>query len=390
MIMQVSNLPLPDATAIAYSNQLKQYLQQLIDEHGGYLTFDQYMETVLYQPNLGYYTTGNQRFGQGGDFVTAVEVSPLFAQCLASQCEQILSQLSNGHILELGAGSGKMALTLLHELKSCNCLPEYYFILELSADLKNQQQKCLHDGLAIEDYKRIIWLDSLPVEKINGVILANEVVDALPVKRFIKMANGFFEQCVSMQQDQLQWHLIEADSKWHNELLNIEASLPEPLAIGYCIELPVRLVSWLPSIRECLKQGVIILSDYGYEQKDYYHLQHHDGTLICCYQHRQHQDPFFYPGLQDISTSVNFSQLAVCAHEACLSLMGYTTQAYFLIACGIDRYMATMSDTFEAQRQARILTLPSEMGERYKVIAFGSDMAIDLLGFSVMDQTQRL
>lgn len=387
-------LPLPNAEALLQSEKLITHLKALIEQQGGMIGFDAYMSAVLYEPGLGYYSAGSRKFGEEGDFVTAPEISPLFSQCLAYQCAQVLTELDSSVIMELGAGTGVMARDLLLELEKLDLLPESYFILEVSADLKQRQQTFLEKSIP-HLFDRIVWLDSLPQKPMTGVILANEILDALAVKRFKKVADSYKELKVGLDEDQFVWIEDVVEQDLETRLKQIESTLPEPFPDGYVSEVNMNTKEWLSGLENSLQGGVMLFIDYGYSAADYYHPKRIAGCLLCHYRHRVHADPFFYPGLQDITASVNFTAVAEYADELGLHVNGYTNQAYFLFGCGLEKLLAdiasldTKSHT-EITQQVKKLTMPEEMGEQFKVIALTKDCDLNLIGFSIMDQRVRL
>lgn len=387
-------LPLPDEDALQQSAQLIARIKAEMDKQDGYMGFDQYMEMVLYEPGLGYYSAGSRKFGAEGDFVTAPEISPLFAQCLANQCQQVLNELASAVILELGAGTGAMARDLLIALEKQNALPEIYYILEVSADLKQRQQTLLNDTIP-HLVERVVWLNALPEDPIRGVILGNEVIDALPVKRFIKTDKGFKELKVNYTDNQFNWLAADAEISLRQALEELEAQLTTPLPEGFVSEINTGLEHWLTALETVLEQGVMLFIDYGYSATEYYHPEKTTGSLLCHYRHRVHDDPFYHPGLQDLTSSVDFTAVAETAHNLGLHVSGYTNQTYFLFGCGLEA-LVSESDQLEqvAQlkiaQQVRMLTMPEEMGERFKVIALTKQFDQSLMGFSLMDQRVRL
>jgi SAM-dependent MidA family methyltransferase len=389
-----SVLPLPEEDALLQSEKLVARLKELIKEQGCMIGFDQYMSTVLYEPGLGYYSAGSRKFGSEGDFVTAPEISPLFSQCLAYQCAQVINELDSSVILELGAGTGVMARDLLVELEKLDLLPESYFILEVSADLKQRQKDLLNDSIP-HLIERVVWLDSLPQESFTGLILANEILDALAVKRFKKVSGVFKELKVGLDNDDFIWIEDDADEELEEALNQLEAKLPAPLPEGYVSEINRNISKWLSGLESALQRGAMLFIDYGYSASDYYHPDRIDGSLLCHYRHRVHADPFFYPGLQDITTSVNFTDIAEAADSLGLHVSGYTNQAYFLFGCGLEKLLIDIASLdikshTETTQQVRKLTMPEEMGERFNVIALTKDYDQSLIGFSIMDQRVRL
>ncbi len=389
-----SILPVPDQDALIQSEKLIERIKQALRKQGGVISFDEYMNMVLYESGLGYYSAGSRKFGSEGDFVTAPELSPIFSQCLANQCAEILNELGSGTILELGAGTGAMARDILLELEKQNSLPDNYLILEVSADLKQRQQDELKETIP-HLLERVVWLDALPKEGISGVILANEVLDALPVKRFKKLATGFKEMKVGLGVDQFVWVESDAEDKLLNSLKRIEDDLSTSFTENYISEINTQLEQWLNGLEEVLNKGVMLFIDYGYSAAEYYHPERMDGSLLCHYRHRVHADPFYYPGLQDITSSANFTAIAECADSIGLHVSGYTNQTYFLFGCGLEDLLADMNQLeIKAQtkiaQQVRVLTMPEEMGERFKVMALTKDYDNVLKGFALMDQRVRL
>jgi len=387
-------LPVPEPEAQAHSARLQDRIRAEIVRYGGQIGFDRYMELALYEPGLGYYSAGARKFGEAGDFITAPELSPLFSICLARQCQQILERLPDGVFLELGAGSGRMAADLLSALRANNALPVQYLILETSADLKQRQQQLL--AAELPDYfHRIFWLERLPDQPLNGVILANEVMDALPVRRVMEHKGELLEYMVSLRDGSFAWSTVPADPILCRHRQNIKQQLRFLWPELYTTEINLRLEPWLAGLSACLQRGVMLLIDYGYPRVEYYHPERSDGTLLCHYRHRVHTDPFLYPGLQDITASVDFTAVAEAAVAADLTVAGYTSQAYFLLANGLEKVLGSYGDTgtracLERANQAKRLTLPGEMGERYKVIALNRGLSGSWSGFSLEDQRRFL
>jgi SAM-dependent MidA family methyltransferase len=380
-------LPKPGAIAAAHSQRMQQRLQAEIANHGA-ISFARFMELALYAPGLGYYSAGAHKFGAEGDFITAPELSSLFAQCLARQCTQVLKFLKGGDILEFGAGSGKLAADVLLSLAEQEALPEHYYILEISADLRQRQQQYLAQHIP-QWSNRVIWLETLPTT-FRGVILANEVLDAMPVHRF-KIQAEIQEYFVDFEQDAFVWRLLKATNP---RLLQRLEKLDIALTAGYESELSVAIAPWLKSISAFLQQGLILLIDYGFPRHEYYHLQRDSGTLMCHYQHRAHDNPLILPGLQDITAHVDFTHIAETADELNFEVAGFTNQAHFLLSCGLMELPALTTDDpnqqWKVSQQIKILTLPSEMGELFKTMALSRDLPITLLGFTLSDLRNRL
>lgn len=384
-------LPLPAADARAVSDALLEKLHSWIEQEGGCISFDGFMAAALYEPGLGYYSNGLMPFGEQGDFVTAPESGKLFGRCLARCIASALEQLEQGVVMELGAGSGVLAVDLLGELEKLDALPERYYILERSAAMRALQERRLNRQ-APEFMRRVEWLDALPEDPISGVVFGNEVADALPVKRFRWHNGQVSELGVGRQNKQLSVCERCGD--------DVQECVQQLARIGhwegdYQSEFCPTLPAWINSLTDMLAQGLLLLIDYGYGRAEYYHPQRSMGTLMCHYRHTAHDDAFWFPGLQDITAFVDFTAIAEAATAAGMQLEGFTSQARFLVACGIDQLMAE-SDTANTRHflqlgnEAKRLMLPGEMGERFKVIGFSRELLQDVKGFGSPDLRSRL
>lgn len=388
---KASPLPPPDADAAAHSARLTGQIRGEIQSAGGALPFSRFMELALYAPGLGYYAAGARKFGQGGDFVTAPEVSDLFGRCLARQCLPVFDQ-AGAQVLELGAGSGVMALAVLRELRALGRLPERYLILEPSPDLKQRQQALLAGDAEL--MQRVQWLEQWP-QTFRGMVLANEVLDAMPVERFRVTVNGFEQSCVGWGDNGFQWSWRAAPPVLHEALVALQGDLAEPMPPGYVSELSLWLAPWLRALADCLEAGAALLIDYGYPRREYYHPQRQDGTLQCHYRQRVHNDPLVLVGLQDITAFVDFTAVAEAADAAGLEVGGFTSQAQFLIGAGLTELLAESDPSdlrahLERMREAKILMLPGEMGERFKVMGLMRGLQTPMAGFSGTDLLGRL
>ncbi len=394
--MSAARLPAPPEDAQAVSQALCAAIRKEIRSVGD-LSFARYMELALYEPGLGYYSAGSRKFGEAGDFVTAPEISPLFSRCLARQCAQVLAAIGGSEqrtILELGAGSGIMAADILSELSAMDCLPDRYLILEVSADLRDRQQARLAADMP-GYFTNIEWLVDFPATSVHGCIIANEVLDALPVERFVIADGGLQQVMVGLDGDYFCLLSREMPANLASE---VSSRLGLPLANfspGYTSEICPALGPWVASIAACLAEGMLLFTDYGYARADYYHPDRAGGTLMCNYRHRAHDEVFFWPGLQDITAWVEFSALAEAAENSELELAGFTTQAHCLLSLGLDQLVAQSvagdrKKQVELAQQVKTLTLPGEMGERFKAIAFTRGLDIDLRGFAMRDFSDRL
>jgi SAM-dependent MidA family methyltransferase len=385
-----TELPIPSDDALQHSQQLQDKIRDVITENKGSISFRHYMEMALYQQGLGYYVAGARKIGSSGDFITAPEISPLFSQCLAHQCQQILTNIDKGNVLELGAGSGIMAASILLELEKQSALPRHYYILDVSPELKQRQKETIQT-LAPHLLTRVIWLERLPTT-FKGVILGNEVLDAMPVDVFTLHKHQQFEHHVIWQDAQLVEHLNPASPELSK---SINALKLEELDTPYTSEINLNLEGWFNALSACLSHGVVLLIDYGYTAQEYYHPDRTKGTLICHYQHHVNESPLLYTGLQDITANVDFTAVAHAADKAGLTVSGFTSQAAFLAGNQLETFfMRTLEESPEKQytlaQQVRLLSLPSEMGERFKVIALSKHHSMELVGFSITDQRHRL
>ena len=377
--------PLLSAEEAAHSRALMERIAAEVHAAGGWLSFERFMALALYAPGLGYYSAGSVKLGAGGDFVTAPEVSGLFSRCIAAQCAELLAP--GGEILELGAGTGRMAEVVLRELAARGQLPARYAILEVSADLVDRQRRriaTLPAALA----ERVVWLERLPEHPFDGVILANEVLDALPCRRFAIERAEILELGVAIEDARLIEQSAPADAALTAEWTRLSAQLPAPLADGYLSEMCLRVAPWLAGIAECLARGAVLLFDYGLPRAHYYHPQRLTGTLRCHFKHRVHDDPYVNIGVQDITAWVDFTRVAEAAEACALEVAGFATQAAFLLGTGIERLIGETDDPVEHARragEARRLLLPGEMGEAFKVMALTRGFDRPLGGFALQD-----
>ena len=381
-----STLPRPDADAAAHSDRVRRVILDEISAVGGTLRFSRFMQMALYEPGLGYYSAGSMKFGPDGDFVTAPELSPLLSRCLARACAGIISQHDDAEIIEVGGGSGIMAADVLAELQNLGRLPQRYRILEISADLRERQKIRLAGKGGPCD--RVEWLADYPAEPINGVILANEVLDALACERFRITSSGPRYMAVEKVGSGFGWTTLPADEQLLEAVERIESDLEAPLPEGFESEFCPQLGAWLQGLTSSLSSGLVLFIDYGLPRRHYYHRQRSGGTLMCHYRQRAHTDPFLWPGLQDITAWVDFTAVAEAGIDAGLTLEGFTSQAAFLIGSGIATMVEevrTDRARIEAAGQVRRLTMPGEMGEKFKVMGLGKGPLQALPGLTLQD-----
>lgn len=361
-------------------------IRAAIAENDGRIGFDQFMALALYAPGAGYYANGSVKFGAAGDFVTAPEISPLFAQCVANQCAPVLAELDDPCVLEFGAGSGKMAADVLLQLEQLGCLPAAYQILELSPMLQAEQRATLERRVP-HLLERVVWLQALPEPGWQGVVLGNEVLDAMPVKRFRWHQGACQEAVVVINDDQFAFDWQAASAPLAQAVATIIEQQGE-FAEGYTSEVNLSAAPWLASIADFLERGLVLLIDYGYSAAEFYHPQRDAGTLIAHFRHQAHDQVLAMPGLQDITANVDFSALAHAGLDAGLTLAGYTTQAFFLLGNGLDGLLQSLDDDamLSATTEIKQLTLPTAMGERFKVIGFQRGLSEQpLAGFAMRD-----
>ncbi len=394
-------MPVPSAGALESSERLVELIAQEIERAGGWISFERYMALALYAPGLGYYMAGARKLGRDGDFVTAPEISGLFGRALARQLSA-LAGMGLSDVLEIGAGSGALAADILLELERLGPLPQRYLILELSPDLRDRSRATLA-ARAPHLLERVAWLNGLPLA-FTGVVIGNEVLDAMPA-RIARRAGGALEELgVSRAGDAFAWAARPAPSDLSGLARSCfpgggsssgSSSGRDPCESEYQSEFQPAACGFIRSVGSALERGVVLLFDYGFPRREYYHPQRAAGTLMCHYRHRAHDDPFFLPGLQDITVHVDFSAIARAGAEAGLELLGYAHQAQFLVNCGITDLLAeTPADDAAAYAplaaQAQKLLSPAEMGELFKVLALGRGVPGPLAGFAAGDRRHTL
>lgn len=384
-------LPLPSPEAMAHSARLIEHIRAEIDACSGRIGFDRFMELALYAPGQGYYSAGSRKLGEEGDFITAPELSPLFSRSLAHQCVTILEQVGQGFILEFGAGSGVMAADILAELERLGALPERYQILEVSAELQQRQQQTLRQRVP-NLVERVEWLTAMPEPGFRGVVLANELLDAMPVHRF-RIADDDI-RVIDVAWDEEKFIEV-ADRSAEAGLRDAVARIRDEFQLtdGYESEVGLRAMEWVRALGRFLTEGAAILIDYGFPRHEFYHPERSGGTLMCHYRHRSHSEPLILVGLQDITAHVDFTAVAERAVEAGLHVAGFSNQANFLMANGL---MEMVSGEAELQRQLELaaqvkrLIMPGEMGELFKVMALSKGLDGGIGTFTVRDERARL
>lgn len=381
------NLPLPNEEAQKSSLQLQQQIAQTITKNDNWMSFHDYMQMTLFTPNLGYYTGGSHKIGQAGDFVTAPSMSPLFGLTLAKQIEPLLAQTA-GNVYEFGAGTGELAVSLLAGI-SVNALKNYY-IIDVSPELKQRQLELIRTKQP-QHVDKVVFLECLP-EEIDGIIIGNEVLDAMPCEVIRWQDDGIKQMGVAIENNQFVWQ----ERTLQDGLLLQEAMRLNPGKFPYTSELHLNQASFIATLAQKLTRGAIIMIDYGFDEGQYYHPQRSMGTLIGHYRHHVVDDPFFWPGLMDLTCHVNFTAIAQAAVDNGLDLIGYTSQANFLFGLGITEVLqqahpdVNSKDYLQAASEMQKLVAPHEMGELFKVIAMGKDIDVDWQGFALSDWCHKL
>ncbi|MCC7097123.1 MAG: SAM-dependent methyltransferase [Thermomonas sp.] len=377
--MPSSGIPAPGPDAQAHSARLQQVIREQILAAGGRIPFWKFMELALYAPGLGYYSAGAHKFGAGGDFTTAPELSTLFSGCVADALAPVLKQLGEEAVFfELGGGSGAFAHACLEALRDLDALPACYAILEPSADLRQRQRERLQARLSPALFARVQWLDGPIEDAWSGVVFANEVIDALPASRFCLREGSVLEEWVALDGEGRFARVdVPADAMLAASVRQLESCLPQPLAEGYRSEVLVQLPYWVQAVVGGLERGALLFVDYGYARGEYYLPERDDGTLRAFRQHRVGNAVYDWPGLQDITASVDFTALAEAGVGAGFEFAGYCSQASFLIGnrlqerlLAADAQAADEATRHGLRQQVKRLTLPSEMGERFQAMGF--------------------
>jgi len=381
-------MPTAPQNEIDLSEQLKTKIIQFIHSNQGWMSFDRFMDFALYDPELGYYTGALRKFGEKGDFVTASEISNFFAKTLCIQFKEIFQSVSRS-IIEIGAGSGQFALQVIQSLSSDHENINHYFILEISPSLRKQQYELLTKNLPSHLFSKIQWIDEIPKEY-EGIIFCNEFLDALPVELIKKDSGMYYQKGIGIENDLLVWKEKPIDDISNYEEIDLK-NLPD----DYVAEYPLYIKNWLKKISQSLNKGIVFIIDYGFNQREYFHEQRSQGTLMCHFKHYAHDNPLIQVGIQDITTHVNFSYVAREASKLGLNITGFISQANFLINCGILNLLETinlenralyMKSVSEVQK----LLSPSEMGDLFKVMTLEKNIDIDLLGLKQNNRITRL
>ena len=383
-----------DRLALANSLDVTCLLSEAIARQGGRITFDQFMDIAMFAPGRGYYDSVNRIFGNEGDFTTAPEISPLFGQCIAKQILQVMEHLGQTNILEFGAGSGVLAQTILTELKKHDRLPENYYIYDISPTLRKRQFSRLKDNVP-DLLDKLVWLDDIP-ENFCGIIIANEVLDTMPVHRVVFRKNRNYEETyVAIKNGKL---VLEDGPlsciELKNEMDNVMRLWPD-IKDGYRTEINLGLKQWTTKVSQMLEKGLILLIDYGFTRREYYQPLNYQGNLMCYFQHQPHGDPLLYPGIQDVTCHVDFSLVAESFRQQGLHVAGYSNQGFFLAGCGLEAMYQELDTSDEKKFINETccleqLIMPNGMGEIFKVLGLTKGIDEDLIGFSVANELDSL
>lgn len=390
---QPASLPQADELSAEHCVRVSEHIRAKIENAGGKISFAEFMHEALYAPGLGYYNAGSTKFGADGDFITAPEISSVFGRILARQTAEVLSEIDDGEILEFGAGSGKLAVDMLVTLEELHALPKAYKILEVSADLQERQKRRIQTEIP-QLADRVQWLSDLP-QDFRGVIVANEVLDALPVERFVRRESSVSQLCVSLESGSFVWAEREAPDRLASAVAAIEEEIGHALETGYTSEISLAAPLWIEALANCLQHGAAFLFDYGVSQREYFATDRVDGWLRCHFRHHAHSNPLLYAGIQDLTAWVDFSSIAGAAVASGLDLLGYQTQSQFLLGGGLEIEMQGFTELplleqLKLSGQIKTLTLPGEMGENFKCIALGRGMTTTPSTFNFADRTQTL
>lgn len=390
---QPPSLPEPDSASAAHSDLVANHIRTQIEAAGGSIGFGEYMQHALYAPGLGYYAAGAAKFGEAGDFITAPEVSSVFGGVVARQCAEVLAQIPDSEVLEYGAGSGKLAVDVLEALERLGSLPTAYRILEVSADLRERQEALLQQQVP-ELMSRVTWLDAPPT-KARGVILANEVLDALPVERFVRRDGAILQQRVAVTEHEFAWTDAPAPAKLVAAVEAIEEDIGARFPEAYVSEVCLATPSWIHGLADVLDAGMAFLFDYGVSRREYYALERSSGWLRCHFRHHAHNDPLVLAGIQDLTAWVDFTAVAEAAVAAGFEIAGYSAQAQFLMSGGLAKELENLAtlplqEQLALSRQVKTLTLPGEMGEHFKCMALQKGALARPSAFGLADRTHTL
>ena len=381
MSLKVSNpvgLPQPDKKSLNQSKLVSDFIRSKIKESHGMISFKEFMHYATYAQDIGYYSGDSLNFGKCGDFITAPEESVIFGHSIAKHCASIIESIANASIVEFGAGSGSLAISLLKKMQEMNIKPRNYFIIDISEDLINRQKQKISKDIP-ELSSLVHWVTKMP-ENFQGIVIANEVADALPFERFIRADDEVLQVCVTADENRFAYDVIPADKKLNNYVISLEQKNGNRLKNDYLSEVSFEAEQWVKNIARNIDRGMLMIFDYGVSRKEYYSPDKDRGWTQCHFKHYAHNEPLIYPGIQDITTWVDFSLLAEAANSQGMKINGFLNQSQFIINSGIINELENFDQMDTKQqltltRQIKLLTLPNQMGENFKCLSLTKDFS---------------
>jgi len=384
-----SGLPEPNDKDLVKSNCVSRFIKQQIDKAGARISFRDFMQHALYEEGLGYYSSKANIIGVNGDFITAPEYGEIYANSLAKQCAIITNEIKGATILEFGAGTGALAVGILKKLKEMRCLPEHYFIIEISKNLIDHQKRKLKQDVP-ELASIVSWISSVP-EEFTGIVIANEVADAFSFERFVRTSNEVLQVCVAKDKEKFRYDLIPANNKLCDYVVFLEKIIGHKLDHGYLSEVSFEAQDWVKEVACKIKSGVFLILDYGIPRSEYYAPNRNQGWTRCHFMHHAHNEPLIYPGIQDITTWVDFSILSEIASDNGMKIDGFLNQSQFIINSGVEENFQNfdkldLKAQIELSRQIKLLTLPDQMGENFKCLGLSKNFNLNTNLFKSRDR----
>jgi SAM-dependent MidA family methyltransferase len=379
-MLSSNGLPEPSDMDLVKSNRVSRFIDHQIEKTGNRISFRDFMQYALYEEDLGYYASKKEIIGVNGDFITAPEYGEIFSNSIAKQCAVIINEIKGATILEYGAGTGALAVGILKKLSDMGCMPEHYLIIEISANLINHQKRKLKEEIP-ELTSIVSWISSVP-EEFSGIVIANEVADAFPFERFVRTDNQVLQVCIAKDKEKFEYDLIPADKKLCDYVLSLEKIIGRKLDHGYLSEVSFEAQDWVKEIACKIKSGVFFILDYGVSRNEYYSPNRNQGWTRCHFMHHAHNEPLIYPGIQDITTWVDFSILSEIATDNGMKINGFLNQSQFIINSGIEESFHNFDQLelkaqIELSRQIKLLTLPDQMGENFKCLGLSKNFILN-------------
>ena len=379
-MLSSNGLPEPSDMDLVKSNRVSRFIDHQIEKTGNRISFRDFMQHALYEEDLGYYASKKEIIGVNGDFITAPEYGEIFSNSIAKQCAVIINEIEGATILEYGAGTGALVVGILKKLSDMGCMPEHYLIIEISANLINHQKRKLKEEIP-ELTSIVSWVSSVP-EEFSGIVIANEVADAFPFERFVRTDNQVLQVCIAKDEEKFEYDLIPADKKLCDYVLSLEKIIGRKLDHGYLSEVSFEAQDWVKEIACKIKSGVFFILDYGVSRNEYYAPNRNQGWTRCHFMHHAHNEPLIYPGIQDITTWVDFSILSEIATDNGMKINGFLNQSQFIINSGIEESFHNFDQLelkaqIELSRQIKLLTLPDQMGENFKCLGLSKNFILN-------------